>query len=85
MQDTFSFPRFALYFRKVVLERPIQLAGTLALSFSAVPIIYFFLKTVADFDAAQLISFTIGLTGGVACWHRRCLVFLIMRHRDLLS
>jgi hypothetical protein len=64
MNDIFNFRRFRLYFIKSILERPIQILGSFALSFSVVLLIYFMMKNVANFDAAQFISFTVGIAGG---------------------
>lgn len=64
MNDIFNFRRFRLYFIKTILERPAQILGTFALSFSVVILIYFLLKSIGNFEVAQLLSFTIGLVGG---------------------
>jgi hypothetical protein len=64
MREIFNFRRFGLYFIKTVLERPTQILGTFALSFSVVILIFFLLKSMGHFDVAQLLSFTTGLVGG---------------------
>ncbi len=64
MKDIFQFRRFRLYFLKTILERPTQILGTFALSFSVVILIYLFFKFMDHFEEAQFMSFTIGLVGG---------------------
>ena len=64
MNETFSLRRFRLVFIKTIIERPTQIVGTFVLSFSVVLLIYFLLKNIANFEIAQLFSFSIGLIGG---------------------
>jgi hypothetical protein len=64
MNEIFNIRRFSLFFKKTVLERPVQILGTFALSFSVVILIYFLFKSIGNFELAQLFSFTVGLAGG---------------------
>ena len=64
MNETFSLIRFKQLFVKTIIERPVQILGTFALSFSVVLLIYFLLKNIANFEIAQLFSFAFGLIGG---------------------
>jgi hypothetical protein len=64
MSETFSLKRFYLLLVKTVSERPVQLFGIFGISMSAAVLIYFLLKNTANFEIAQLFSFTIGLVGG---------------------
>jgi hypothetical protein len=64
MNETFSLRRFKLVFIKTIVERPMQIVGTFALSFSVVLLIYFLIKSILHFDIAQIFSFTLGLIGG---------------------
>jgi hypothetical protein len=65
MNDTFNLRRFKFVFVKTIVERPAQILGTFALSFSVVLLIYFFLKSLSgNFEIAQLFSFSVGLIGG---------------------
>jgi hypothetical protein len=64
MNEIFNLRRFRLLFMKTVLERPTQILGTFALSFSVVILVYFLLKSIGNFEVAQLMSFSIGLVGG---------------------
>jgi hypothetical protein len=64
MNDTFNLRRFQFVFVKTIVERPAQILGTMALSFSVVLLIYFLIKSILHFDIAQIFSFTLGLIGG---------------------
>jgi hypothetical protein len=64
MNETFQFNRFCKAFVKTIYERPVQILGLFLLSFSVVLLIYFLLKNIANFEIAQLFSFSIGLIGG---------------------
>ncbi|HEY2647557.1 MAG TPA: hypothetical protein VGI38_00105 [Puia sp.] len=64
MLEYFSPIRFRRYFIKTVLEKPTQIGGIFLLSFAVALLIYFLLKSIANFEVAQLFSFTIGLIGG---------------------
>ncbi len=64
MNDTFSFRRFKQVFVKTIVERPVQILGTMLLSFSVVLLVYFLIKSILHFELAQLFSFTLGLIGG---------------------
>ncbi len=47
MNETFSLRRFRLVFIKTIVERPMQIVGTFALSFSVVLLIYFLIKSIS--------------------------------------
>jgi hypothetical protein len=64
MNDIFHLRRFKWIFIKSVTERPVQILGTFVLSFSVTLLVYFLLKSTANFEVAQLFSFSIGLIGG---------------------
>ena len=64
MNETFNFRRFRLVFVKTIVERPVHIIGTFILSFSVVLLIYFFFKSMANYQIAQLFSFSVGLVGG---------------------
>jgi hypothetical protein len=65
MNEIFNLRRLRLYFIKTVLERPTQILGTFGLSFSVAILVYYLLKSIGIiFEAAQLMSFTVGLVGG---------------------
>ncbi len=64
MNDFFHFNRFRLYFVKSILERPVQIGGTFALSFSVTALVYLLFKSMANIGLAQFMSFTLGLVGG---------------------
>src|SRR5436190_11992306 len=64
MNNIFSIKRFGWLFKKTLLERPVQLIGLTALSFSLSLIIYAVVRIISSFDDAQNFSFLIGLVGG---------------------
>jgi hypothetical protein len=64
MNNTFNARRFWLFFKKTLLERPVQLFGFTALILAIVLIIYAVCKSQIGFTAAQNISFIWGLAGG---------------------
>jgi len=64
MNQTFNLRRFRLYCTKSVLERPIMILGSFALACIITVLIYFLMKSIANFEIAQLFSFTIGFIGG---------------------
>ncbi len=64
MNDVFNLTRFNRVFIKSIVERPVQILGIFALSFSVVLLVYFLLKSIANYELAQLFSFSIGLIGG---------------------
>jgi len=64
MNDTFSAKRFALLFKKTLLERPTQMFGFTGLILAVILILYFICKSQIGFGAAQNISFIWGLAGG---------------------
>lgn len=64
MNDTFSAKRFALLLKKTLLERPSQMFGFIGLILAVTFILYFILKSLTSFDAAQNITFIWGFAGG---------------------
>jgi len=64
MNETFNFRRFRILFVKTIVERPVHIMGTFVLSFSLVVLVYFLFKSIANYEIAQLFSFSIGLVGG---------------------
>ena len=64
MNDTFNLHRFAVLFKKTMLERPAQLLGLLALTLTAVFLTYAVIKSVFGYEEAQNVSFIFGLVGG---------------------
>jgi hypothetical protein len=64
MNEIFSARRYRMLMVKTILERPGQLLGATILSFSAVLLVYFFIKSVSNIGTAQFISFAVGLIGG---------------------
>ncbi len=64
MRNVFDIRRFALLFKKTIMERPAQLSGLIGLMLVIIFILYFIFKTVVGFGAAQNIAFIWGLAGG---------------------
>jgi hypothetical protein len=64
MNQIFNLHRFRILFTKTIMERPVQIFGPFALSFSMVILVYFLFKSLGNFGAGQLFSFIIGLVGG---------------------
>ena len=64
MNNTFNIKRFWQLFKKVLLERPVQMFGVTGLMLAATLIIYVVCKSLTGFGAAQNISFIWGLVGG---------------------
>ena len=64
MNNSFSITRFGWLFKKTILERPAQLPGLTVLTFLLTFIIFFLVKILDSFEAAQIISFITGLIGG---------------------
>lgn len=64
MYEIFNVRRFALLFRKNLLERPAQITGLCVLNLLVSLLIYFFCKIMSGFEEAQNASFMIGLIGG---------------------
>jgi hypothetical protein len=64
MNNTFNLQRFSWFFKKTILERPMQLLGLAGLSLVIVFFSYVFLRYMAGFDEAQNGSFILGLVGG---------------------
>jgi len=64
MNNTFNIKRFALLFKKTLLEKSMQMFGFTGLIFLFILILYYLMKTFATFQAAQNISFLWGLVGG---------------------
>jgi hypothetical protein len=64
MSNTFSTQRFALLFKKTIVERPVQTIGVTVLLLVLSLILYVATKELADFDAAQNLTFIWGFAGG---------------------
>jgi hypothetical protein len=64
MNDTFNFTRFGWLFRKTLFERPIQLIGVIVLTMVASLLIYAIAKIFMGYEAAQNLTFMVGLIGG---------------------
>src|SRR5882762_6270826 len=64
MNNTFSIKRFGWFFKKTILERPVQLMGFVVLILALDLIVYAFAKFVSGFEAAQNAGFLLGLIGG---------------------
>ncbi len=67
MNNTFNAKRFALLFKKTLLERPTQMFGFTGLILAVILILYFVCKSQISFPVAQNITFIWGLAGG-ACF-----------------
>jgi hypothetical protein len=64
MNDIFNLKRFGWFFKKTIMERPVQLVGLVVLTLAMVLVVYAFAKFTAGFDVAQNASFILGLVGG---------------------
>jgi hypothetical protein len=64
MNNTFNAKRFGLLFKKILLERPMQMFGFTGLILAIVLILYAVVKSFGGFGSAQNISFIWGLAGG---------------------
>ena len=64
MNNTFDIKRFGWFFKKTILERPVQLMGFVVLILALDLIVYAFAKFVSGFEVAQNASFLLGLIGG---------------------
>ncbi len=64
MNNFFSIPRFLLLFRKTVMERPMQLLGSIGLMLAGSLIIYTVFAEFIFIGAAQNLAFMWGLFGG---------------------
>src|SRR6185312_2982621 len=64
INNTFNAKRFALLFKKTLLEKPMQMFGFTGLIFLFILIVYYIFKTFVNFQAAQNVSFLWGLVGG---------------------
>jgi hypothetical protein len=64
MGNIFVTRRFALLFKKTIMERPAQLTGLIGLMLAIIFILYFIFKSQLSFSAAQNIAFIWGLAGG---------------------
>lgn len=64
MSNVFELKRFALLFKKVILERPIQLIGLIGFTMIATLLLYFIVKSIFGFESGQNLSFIFGLLGG---------------------
>ena len=63
MNDTFSFRRFSLFFKKTLLERPLQMFGLYGLALVIAFLLYAIFKTLVGFEEAQNMAFIVGLVG----------------------
>ncbi len=64
MNNVFSLKRFAWFFKKTIMERPVQLAGFVLLTLAVDLLVYAFAKFTGGFEVAQNSSFLVGLIGG---------------------
>jgi hypothetical protein len=64
MNNTFNIKRFGFLFKKVILERPMQTIGVIALLLTLSLILYAVARRLAGFNAAQNLTFIWGLSGG---------------------
>lgn len=64
MDNTFSLLRFFRFFRKTLLERPVQIFGIAGLNFIAVLLMYVFLRDILGWNAAQNLTFVWGMVFG---------------------
>ena len=64
MNNTFHAKRFGLFFKKTLLESPVQMFGFTGLLLALVLILYVVAKTLSGFTAAQNLTFIWGLAGG---------------------
>lgn len=64
MNNVFNVKRFAWFFKKTIMERPVQLAGFVLLTLAVDLLVYAFAKFTGGFDVAQNASFLVGLIGG---------------------
>jgi hypothetical protein len=64
MRNVFNIRRFALLFKKTIMERPAQLSGLIGLMLVVIFMLYFIFKTAVGFGPAQNIAFIWGLAGG---------------------
>lgn len=63
MNDIFSFRRFGFFFKKTLMDRPLQMFGLCGLALVIAFLLYVILKTIAGFDQAQNVAFIVGLVG----------------------
>ncbi len=64
MNNIFSNKRFGWFFKKTIMERPVQLVGFVVLTLALDLLIYAFAKFTGGFEVAQTSSFILGLVGG---------------------
>ena len=63
MNDIFTFRRFGLFFKKTLLERPLQMFGLCGLSLVIAFLLYAVVKSLVGFEDAQNLAFIVGLVG----------------------
>src|SRR6201988_1887413 len=64
MNNIFNIKRFGWFFKKTILERPVQLIGFVVLALALDLVVYACAKLTGDFVVAQNAAFIIGLIGG---------------------
>ncbi|MEO8860514.1 MAG: hypothetical protein ABI358_03775 [Ginsengibacter sp.] len=64
MNNTFDIKRFGKFFKKTLLERPMNTYGFTGLMLAVTLILYAVLKTLSGFDMAQRLTFFVGMTAG---------------------
>lgn len=64
MNNIFSIKRFGWFFKKTILERPVQLLGFVVLALALDFLVYAFSKFTGGFEVAQNASFLLGIIGG---------------------
>ena len=64
MNNVFNIKRFGWYFRKTLLEKPVQFLGFMVLILVVDFLIYAVVRFMSFFDVAQSAAFIIGLIGG---------------------
>ncbi len=64
MNDVFSVKRFGWFFKKAILEKPVQLIGFIVLTLALDLLVYAFAKFTGGFDVAQNAAFILGIVGG---------------------
>ena len=63
MNDIFSFRRFSLFFKKTLLERPLQMFGLCGLALVISFLLYVIVKNLMGFEDGQTVAFIVGLVG----------------------
>jgi hypothetical protein len=64
MNNIFSIKRFGWFFKKTILERPVQLIGFVVLTLALDVVVYACVKFIGGFVVAQNATFILGLIGG---------------------